>query len=937
MRKFQVALFSLLLCLAFAAQAQIKLDDAVPIDPNVKIGKLSNGLTYYIRKNNKPERKVEMRLAVNVGSILEREDQQGLAHFMEHMAFNGTKDFQKNELVSYLQSIGVEFGADLNAYTGFDETVYLLSIPTEKKELVDKGLLILADWASEVTLDEAEINKERGVVLEELRLGKGANQRMRDRYFPKLFQGSQYANRLPIGKQEVLEKFSKKALVDFYETWYRPDLMAVVVVGDVDVAEMEAKIRTQFSGIKAKRKATERPSFPIPDTKGTIVAVETDREATGTSAQLLFKKPAEKIKTQNDLRRGLVKSFFNGMLNARLDEIRQSPNPPFIGAGGGFSSFLRDKSVYSMVGSTNPNGLKSTITTLLTENRRVKEFGFTKAEFDRQKERYLSSLDNRYRERDKTESARLAAQYVSHFLTNDPIEGVDFDYQFGKSVVPTITLEEVNALAKDTITEDNRVIIVSGIAKDDFQYPTEAEILGLLKDSETAKLTPYTETTTGEPLVGDLPTTAGIVAEKTDAKFGITYWTLSNGVKIVLKPTDFKADEIVMSAFSPGGMSLVDDAKARSGIYFSQLVNESGLRKFSKVELNKMLSGKKASANIGVGGLFETVNGSSTPKDFETMLQLAYLKFTDVNFDKAVFDSFIAKQKMFLPTITANPQIYFLNEVNKIMTQNHPRAFSPFDAENLDKARLEDIQAIYKERFADASDFTFIFVGNFENEKIKPQILKYLGNLPSVKRTETWKDLGIKPPDGTLETIIKKGVDDKSLVQIIYTGETAYDRNEGRDLAALGEFLTIKLVEVLREEKSGVYGAGASGNVTKIPTGRYTFSISFPCGPDNVESLTKAAMAEVEKIRNGQIDEKDIDKIKEARRVKFRESLKENSYWVSEINRNLTQDAEIYSPEELEARINAISKENLQKIAQKYLKPEQKLQFVLMPEVAKSK
>ncbi len=441
MRKFQSILFLLICCFAFNAQAQVNLNDAVPIDPNVKIGKLSNGLTYYIRKNSKPEGKVELRLAINAGSVLEREDQQGLAHFMEHMAFNGTKNFKKNELISYLQSIGVQFGSDLNAYTSFDETVYILPVPTEKKELVDKGLLILADWASEVTLDEEEINKERGVVLEELRLGKGAGQRMRDRYFPKLFQGSQYANRLPIGKQEVLEKFSKKALVDFYETWYRPDLMAVVAVGNVDIAEIEAKIKTQFSGIKAKRKSVPRPTFPIPDMKGTVVAVETDKEATGASAQLLFKKSGEKIKNQNDLRRSLVKTFFNGMLNARLDEIRQSPNPPFIGAGVGFSSFLRDKSVYSMSGSTNPGGLKSTITTLLNENRRVKEFGFTKAEFDRLKERYLSSLENRYRERNKTESTYLASQYVGNFLTDNPIEGVEFDYLFGKTVVPTITLE----------------------------------------------------------------------------------------------------------------------------------------------------------------------------------------------------------------------------------------------------------------------------------------------------------------------------------------------------------------------------------------------------------------------------------------------------------------------------------------------------------------
>lgn len=938
MHKLKAILLLLLFCLAFDARAQINLNQPVPADPSVRYGKLLNGLTYYIRRNTKPEHKVELRLAVNVGSVLEREDQRGLAHFMEHMAFNGTKNFPKNELVSYLQSIGVQFGADLNAYTSFDETVYMLSIPTEKKELIDKGLLVLSDWASTDALDLKEIDKERGVVLEELRLGKGADQRMRDRYFPKLFQDSQYAVRLPIGSKDVLQTFDRKALVDFYETWYRPDLMAVVVVGDVNVDEIEAKIKEQFSPIKAKRKATARTTFPIPDTKGTIVAVETDKEATNTTVQLLFKKPGEKIKTQNDLRQSLIKQFFNQMLNSRLDEIRQSPNPPFVYSGVGFSSFLRDKSVYSMFGATNPDGVRRTIATLLAENKRVKEFGFTKAEFERQKENYFTRLENRYRERDKTESAFLADDYVYNFLTGDPMQGAEFDYQFGKSVVPTITLEEINALAKDTITDDNRVVIVTGAEKGGVKYPTEAEIVGILKEAETAKVTPYVETVTSEPLIKDLPSNASITSEKTDPKFDITYWTLSNGVKVVLKPTDYKADEIVMNAFSPGGMSLVDDAKARSGMYFSQVANESGVGKLSKVELTKMLAGKKATATLSVSSLFETVNGTSTPKDFETMLQLTYLKFTDTNFNQPVFDSFIAKQKMMMPMLTANPQIYFVNEVSKIMSQNHPRAFSPFDAENLDKAKFEDIQAIYKDRFADASDFTFVFVGNFQPETVKPLILKYLGNLPSTKRTETWKDLGIKPPDGSkIEKIFKKGVDDKSLVQIVYTGETPYDRNEGRDLAAVGELLTIKLTEVLREEKGGVYGVGASGGINKIPVGRFSFTVSFPCGPENVPTLINAALAEIEKIRNGQIDDKDLDKVREARRVQFRESMKSNSYWATEINRSLAQNVELFSPEEIESRINAITKENLQKAAQKYLKPEYKLQFVLMPEAEKAK
>ncbi|HSK74383.1 MAG TPA: pitrilysin family protein, partial [Pyrinomonadaceae bacterium] len=404
MNRKSLQILLLILCLAVSAAAQVNLNAPIPVDPNVRIGKLDNGLTYYIRKNSKPENKVELRLAVNAGSILEREDQQGMAHFLEHMAFNGTKNFKKNELVSYLQSIGVKFGADLNAYTSFDETVYILPIPTEKKELIDKGLLILSDWASAIELDPAEIQKEKGVVLEELRLGRGANQRMRDRYFPLLFKGSRYAERLPIGKKEVIENLDRKALVDFYEDWYRPDLMAVVAVGDLDVDEMEKKIKAAFSGIKSKRKNVERPDFPVPDHKETLIAVETDKEAQLTLAQLLFKKPEEKYKTLADLRKEIVKSFFNTMFNARLNELRQSPNPPFVFGAGSFSSLTRTKDAYSMFGASDPQGIKTTIKTLLEENKRVKEYGFTQGEFERQKQNYLTNLENSYKERDKNES-----------------------------------------------------------------------------------------------------------------------------------------------------------------------------------------------------------------------------------------------------------------------------------------------------------------------------------------------------------------------------------------------------------------------------------------------------------------------------------------------------------------------------------------------------
>lgn len=950
MRKSPFAVFILLFCLIFSLQAQtildrttqinvnqttpINLSQPIPVDPDVRVGKLPNGLTYYIRKNAKPEHKVELRLAVNVGSNLERDDQRGLAHFMEHMAFNGTTNFPKNELVAYLQSIGVGFGADLNAHTSFDETVYILPIPTDRKELIDKGLLVLRDWATGATLDQSEIDKERGVVLEERRLGRGAGQRMQDKFFPKLLEGSQYAVRMPIGTEEVLKNFNRQALLDFYETWYRPDLMAIVAVGDLDVDEMERKIKSQFSGIKDKRKAVKRPSFPVPDTKGTLVAIETDPETPSTSVQLIYKKPEAKIRTGADLRAQLIRRFYVSMLSQRINEFGQSPDSPFLSAGANFSKLLGDKDAFVLAGSTSPQNVKATIQILLDENRRVRQFGFTKGELDRLKAGYLSNLENSYNERNKIYSGSFADSYVDMFLTGEPSWSSEFNYRFGKQAVPTITLEEVNAFAKNTTSDDNRAVVITGPTRDDAKYPARAEVLALLKESETAKLAPYTENVGSEPLVKDLPEGAKVVGERTDDKFGITYWTLSNGVKIVLKPTDFRADTISMNGFSPGGMSLVDTEKARSGLYFNSVVDQSGVGKYSRIQLSKMLAGKQVSASIGVDELFETVDGYSNTKDFETMLQLAYAKFTDTRLDKSIYDSVIGKQKTAISALTASPQVYFGEQVFKILAQNQPRAFNPYDLTNFDKARFEDIQTIYKDRFADASGFTFVFVGNFEPEKIKPQIVKYLGNLPTSSREETWKDWSLTFPAGPLDKTFKKGVDDTSVVQIFYAGDAVYDKDENRNLTLLGELLTIKLLEVLREEKSGIYGVSALGNISKIPSGKFSFTVQFACAPKNVESLVAATQAEIAKIQKGEIEENELSKVKEKRLVGIEENYKTNGFWVGAISNNLMQGDDILTVEEGRARINAVTKTDLQKAARKYLTPERRLQFVLLPENA---
>ncbi len=620
------------------------------------------------------------------------------------------------------------------------------------------------------------------------------------------------------------------------------------------------------------------------------------------------------------------------MFTARLNEFLQSPDPPFRIAFANFGDILGNKGAFSMNGATVPENVGRTINTLLLENRRIRQFGFTESELKRQKENHLRGLETRYNERAKSESGQLAMQYVWNFLTNRVSPGIEFEYEFGKEIMPGITLSEVNALAKEATSESNRVAIVTGTDKAGVKYPTKDEITAYFKEAETAKLEAYKETVNTEPLVGELPTNTTITAERKDEKFGITYWALSNRVKVVLKPTDFKADEILMDGFSPGGLSLVSNEKILSGFFAGGIADESGVKNLSRIELGKMLAGTRFNVSVGIGEMFENISGSSTPQDFEKMLQLVYLRFKDTNFQKPIFDSSIAQRKMFLPAMISDPQGYFFSEMDKFVNQKNPRFIDRFDAATFDKINFEDVKAIYRERFADASDFTFIFTGAFESEKIKPHILKYLGNLPVLNRKETGKDLGFRPPTGKLLKIVKKGVDQKSFVVIAFSGETKYSSEENAHLGAAAELLTIKLLEVLREEKGSVYGAFAYGSVSKVPYENYSFGINFPCGPENVDILTKAALDEVVKIQNGAIDEKDVAKVKEARLLRIRESYKQNSNWRWMIYGDLANGLPVLSQEEAEARVKAITKDDIQKVARKYLKLDERQWFVLMPE-----
>ncbi len=927
-------LMLLIIAPVWAQEVEISgnMDSKLPIDPDVRVGTLKNGLTYYIRKNEKPEDKVELRLVVNAGSMLETEEQQGLAHFLEHMAFNGTKNFEKNELVSYLQSVGVRFGSDLNAYTSFDETVYILPIPTDDEEVLNKGLTVLEDWAHNIAMTEEEIDKERGVVLEELRLGQGANQRMRDEWFPVMFKESRYAERLPIGKKEVIENFEYETLRQFYKDWYRPDLMAVIAVGDIDPEEMEKKIKERFGKIKNPKNPKERKMYEVPDHDQTFLSVVSDKEAPFTQIQLIYKQDNEETETLNDYRRDVIYRLYTGMLNQRLEELKQSAEPPFFFASANYGSMVRTKSNYSSFAVVGQDGIKNGLKAIVVENERAKRYGFTEGEFERYKNVMLNNMEKAYKESDKTESSRYAGEYIRNFLSQEPIPGVAFEYDFYQKVLPTITIEEVNEMGRKWVSKSNRVIVITGPEKEGVEMPTEDEVKKMLREATLARITAYEDKLVATSFIEEVPTAGKVTATKELKTVEAKEITLSNGVKVVLKPTDFKNDEILMTAFSFGGSSLYPQEDDKSARNASSIISESGVKDFSTTDIKKMLSGKTVSVSPYVSGLSEGLNGSTSPEDIETMLQLTHLYFAAPRKDSEAFESFKSKNRMLYQNLMSNPQFYFADQLTKILTDNHPRAEGFPKAEDLDMINYDRAYDIYKERFTDASDFTFFFVGSFKEEELIPMLETYLGSLPGTNSNETWKDLGVRPPKGVVNEVVKKGTDQKSQVTIAFTGEKKYEKQTNYYMTSLASVLTTKLIEILREEKGGVYGVGARASVSKYPYENYSFTVSFPCGPENVDELSKAVFDEIDKIKKEGISEEDLNKVKETQRRERKDNLEKNRYWLNSLRGYYYNDGDLEGYYDYEDQIEKLSSEDLKETANTYLKDDNYVKVVLMPE-----
>jgi len=858
----------------------------IPVDPNVKVGKLSNGLTYYIRNNGKPEDKVELRLAVNAGSIMETERQLGLAHFMEHMNFNGTKNFQKNDLVDYLQSIGVKFGADLNAYTSFDETVYILPIPSDDPEKLEKGFQIIEDWAHNTTLSEEAIDGERGVVLEELRLRLGADERMQRETLPKIMYGSKYAERLPIGTKENLENFSYEDVRNYYKTWYRPELMAVVAVGDLDVETMEQKIKDHFGKIPASVNGKERESYQLPNHEETFIAIASDPEAAFSRVNIMYKDRKNASTTVNikDYREGIVRGLFSQLINNRLGELRNSPKPPFVF---GFSfyggTFARTKNAYQSIAQTSAEGQLDGLKALLMENERVKRFGFQQGELDRAKKSIIARLERSYNDRDKVESGRIVGQYVNNYLDQEPIPGIEWEYETTKNLLNGITIKEVSDLINVFIHNDNRVITLTGPEKEGLTQVTENQVLALIKEVENADIKPYEDEAVRTSLIEKLPAAGSIVSTSKNEQLGTTTMTLSNGATVTIKKTDFKNDEVLFQAFSFGGTSLYSDKELIATGLANGGITQAGIGGLSLTDMTKFMSGKIANVSPFLSNSAENFRGSAAPKDLEVLFQMVHLYFTDINKDNEAYQSFVSKQKSFLGNLMANPNFYFQDKVGSKRNEGNPRYGGFPTPEKYDAADYDLAYKKFKERYADAGDFHFYFVGNVDEAKIAAFAKAYIASLPGLNSNEKYIPTKFREKDTYEKFVVNRGTDPKSTVSIAWREETTYDRKTELAANALGEVLTIKLVEKLREEEGGVYGVGARGSLSKITFVDFDFSISFPCGPENVDKLVAAALAEVEKIKKEGVTSEDLAKVKETYLVARKEQVKTNRFWLTNL------------------------------------------------------
>jgi len=929
-------LFSALLFTnTYAQTGDMSMNEALVEDPNVTIGTLNNGLKYYIRENQKPENRVEMRLVIRAGSLQEDDQQQGLAHFVEHMCFNGTKNFEKNELIDFLELMGIRFGSGLNAYTSFGETVYKLQIPTDDEELLNKGYQVLEDWAHNVSFEPEEIDKERGVIIEEWRTGLSADDRMRKEYMPVILQGSRYAERMPIGKVDILKNFRHETLIQYYKDWYRPELMAVIVVGDIDAAKAKEKIAEHFGQLQNPANGPKHIDYEIPDNTEPLIAIATDKEATMNGIMVFYKHKHKVPKTLSDFRETLKHEIYNGMINDRLKEITYLQNAPFTNAYMYYGSFLgRSSDAYMARAVSKENQIEQSLERLLVENQRVKKFGFTETEFTRQMAKIMRQYETALAEKDKTESRRFINEYVNNYLSEDPIPGIENEMKYMMKVLRWIQLDEINKLAWEWITDDNMVILVTAPDKDGVTVPDQAKILQIIAESKTKEIEAYIDRVNEDPLMKEKPKGTEIVKSLMDDGADVMELEFENGVKVVLKPTKFKNDEVLFSAYSLGGHSLSYVGEDfYSALFADDVVRISGVGDYNKVLLDKKLSDKIVSVRPYIDELKQGFSGKCSPKDLETLLQLVHLYFVQPNHDRNAFKVWKEKATTRYQNMLDNPTMLFYDTLYKTVSNNNPRTMIIPKVSQIDQVDFEMLHNFYGDRFSDASGFTFFLVGNFDIKRITPMLQSYLGGLPAKESEETWNNVDIPFPDGITELTLKKGLEDKSMVAIVMSNSYDYSKEYNLTIKMMMKILSNKLRESMREDQSGVYGVRAAAQTSQYPETECKVFVNWGCNPDNVDKLSATVFDEMNKIKEGDIEKEDLIKAVEIFIRERETNLEKNKFWIKEMESSYYDNlAPGFDLEAYKRMVQSVTLEEIQAAANMFFTTDNYVKAVLMPE-----
>ncbi|HET9621138.1 MAG TPA: insulinase family protein [Kofleriaceae bacterium] len=912
-------------------------DAILPLWPEIKHGKLPNGLTYYVLKHGKPEKRAFLWLAVNAGSVLEDDDQRGLAHFDEHMAFNGTKRFPKADIVNYLEKIGMRFGADLNARTTFDDTVYELEVPTDDRGFVDKGLDILHDWAGDVSYDPAEVDKERGVVKEEWRLGRGANQRIFDKQVPVIFKGSRYASRVPIGLPEILAKAPRDKLYQFYKDWYRPDLMAVIAVGDFeDVGAIEREIQAKFGDLKNPAHERARIAAGVPPADGPRISIETDRELPATLVSVFNLLPHRPEASYKDFRRLVVEQVYQAILNERFASIARRPDAPFVGAGAGIESPLREIDAFVREAQAKPGQVEATLASLFTEVLRTEQFGVTQSELDRARAILGRSYEQSAAEEATSDSRNYTEELTRHFFENELVVGRRVEKDLTLKYLPTITLAEMNALAKSFGGADNRVILIAGPdpgqegKKTTPPLPNKNRVLAIIDEIKQRPLQAWEDKASNAKLMAQLPKPGKIVKETKLDKIAVTEWTLGNGVRVIVKPTDFEADQVSLLGTSPGGMAMAKDKDFVDDQFADDIAAVGGVGDLDVEELEKVLAGKHVQAQAQIEDTTEQVEASASARDLETMFQLVHLEMTQPRKDERAIGVWRTNFADSLANRERVPETQYQIQSQDVLFKHNLRRKTP-TPDDVRRANADKALAFYKDRFGDASDFTFVIVGAFDPVQLRPLVETYLGSLPAKGRKETQKDVGIRKVAGVVKRAWNLGQEPKANVHLVFHGDETWSRDKDRDGFIVDQILAIRLREVLREDKGGVYGVGVAGAILRAPHQERSFTISFGCDPSRVDELVQATFDEIAQLQKKGIGDDYLEKVKQTFTRERETQLRNNTFWVGWLSTAYTYGDDptlVLDPSKMVARMTSA---NVQAAARRYYDKKQYFESILLP------